>query len=593
MRKNILDNIKFWQPHVPHISPIKKTVNTSIKIAAIVSERLFHGFRYECNLLLLTENSWEETMMHGGPDLLLVESCIATATGDWHLPLNNLSKGPSDVIRILSLAKKNNVPSVFWITQDFQYIEHYKNIAAYFDYVFCADTRSVEALCNAGIKATVLLPAIQPAIYHPFREYDFSRSASLNVLYDGICDLEEYGEHVTLLKDVKKYGLSIIESRYKLLKGRISFFDDLNNNILGCVTFASRIVALKYASAFLMISKSLATRTTQQWMALECAACRTPVLHLGELLKDDIRKDIVAQHKNNSDILTELYRFKEDDLYREKLAHLAWRKVNSEHTFTHRFQTICQAASVPLINNSLPLISTLFASKRESHIENCIKTFKNQKYKNKEMIIIYNGPLSSSITKAKIEEKDCNIRLLVVPEETTLGLSINMGVASANGSYCFKMDDDDLYSEHYISDMMLYTKALDIDLFGKSQSRFTYYESDESYWYTKKSNRSPLCLIPYNHQKYPGKMYVSGNTIGATTQLMKKYPWDNDIPKGSDNVFLASIDTPVNIVTTDVFNMAVVRRKKSFNHTWQIDEEELKHNSIKISSRKEAPCFIV
>ena len=186
----ILGRIHHWVPPVPDFEPIKKKLNSSLKIAAIVDERLYQGVRNEGDLFLLTPDNWKYVLKYGEIDFLLVESCWKTVTGHWYLGQSVHVENNEKLLKIISFAKKNAIPTVFWNTQDHLYHTHYNQFAKNFDYVFCADHVECHLLKKEGIKAEWLPPSIQPAIHNGFIQHDPNCAKfSIDTLYDGYTDI--------------------------------------------------------------------------------------------------------------------------------------------------------------------------------------------------------------------------------------------------------------------------------------------------------------------------------------------------------------------------------------------------------------------
>ncbi|MGH8605201.1 MAG: hypothetical protein ACREXR_21155, partial [Gammaproteobacteria bacterium] len=330
----------YWTPPVPPWKPLRKDPNSSLRIACVVGDRLYRGLRLEGELLVLTPENWRRVLRFGKPDFLLVESFWNTATGHWHMAQSVPSPGREELLDVVSLARRLSIPTVYWNTQDHVYHEPYKDFAGHFDHIFCADPGEAEALRAEGVPAELLYPAVQPALYNPFRLSEHADAFSLGILYDGWADLDRFTERLSVLRDVKKHGLAIIESRYEIFHLRRKRLPEYRDCILGCVTAKSRLMALRHAHAVVTCTHTISSCTTQQWLTMESAACRVPVVHHGESSRNDIRHGCIIPRPDRLDFLSEFVRFREDDLYRERVAHHGWRYVHQCHTYSHRMQSI-------------------------------------------------------------------------------------------------------------------------------------------------------------------------------------------------------------------------------------------------------------
>ncbi|MEZ4579735.1 MAG: glycosyltransferase, partial [Desulfobacterales bacterium] len=401
-----------------------------------------------------------------------------TATGHWQMGQSPGAPGQDELLQILTYARKLNIPSVFWITRGHEYHSHYKDFASHFDFVFCADPRESELLQDEKIKSDILLPCVQPAIYNPFRHYEHYHSFRLGMLYDGWADLDRMEEELGVLKDIIPYGLDIIESRYQIFRNREATLQDFQESIVGCVSEQSRIQALRYAKAYISLDKTLSTKVTQQWLSLEASASRLPVIHYGSVADDDVRNGAIVQCPDQTDFQMEVVRFYEDDLYRDRMAHLGWRKVFQEHTFSHRIRKICMNIGIDHGWIEYPMVSMVTPTKRCEQLQRCLETYEKQSYPDKELILVYNGNPTSQQKKSWAEFDRDDIKFAIVPGDMFAGACLNQGHIMARGEYLFRVDDDDWYGANYLMDMVLQARSIDAQLFGKPPAPL-YFETDQ------------------------------------------------------------------------------------------------------------------
>jgi len=573
----VLELTGYWSPPVPPWTPLKKTLNSCLRMACVVEDRLYQGLRFEGEVLLLTPHNWKHILKHGRPDFLLMESTWNTATGHWHMAQCPVAPGREELLDIVSLARKQSIPTVFWITKGHEYHDHYKDFARNFDNVFCADPREAALLRTEGINAEELLPCVQPAIYNPFRQYEHRDAFSLGVLYDGWADLDRMTNKLRMLQEVKPYGLNIIESRYQIFRRRMDVLPEFKDCILGCVTEQSRIQALRYAKAYITLDNTLSTQTTQQWMTLEAAACRLPVVHHGSLPDNDVRMGCVLSYPDESGILEEFIRFQEDDLYRERVAHLGWRKVFQEHSFAHRVQKICKTVGIDHDWVEYPKASLITPTFRRELLTRCVQTYERQTYPNKELVLVFNGQELPKHADLGLKNLRADIKIANVPGEMFAGACLNQGHVLAEGVYCFRVDDDDYYGENYIFDMILQAKCIDADLFGKPPAPVKF--DDETKIFIRKSNPSHA-IIPYDLLN-TGRQWIGGNSFGYTKCFIVKNYYHEFAFGAADTHLLcnAFCQSGIKCASMDFFNLIAERRKVQQTHTWKIDSQDIITNS--------------
>jgi len=568
-----------WIPPMPPWEPLKKKVNSSLRIACVVEDRLFRGLQYEGEIFLLTPENWRYVLRYGKPDFLLMESIWTDVTGHWHLTETPSSPQYSEMVSMVREAQLAGVPTVFWMTKGHEYHEHYKEFARIFDQVFCADVQGVDRMAEEGIGADLLPPCVQPAIYNPFRDIENFGDFSINVLYDGWGDLDRFSQKLEVFEDVRQFGLAIIDSRYEIFIRRLEELPDYANHILGCVDHGGRVLALKHSKTYLTHEVTSATQITQQWMALEAAATRLPVIHHGKLGDGDIRKGIVTECADNAEFIADILRCNEDELYRERAGHAAWRMTLAQHTFSHRVQKICQKTGINHDWVEFPKASAITPTYRRDYLPRCVDTFNAQTYPNKELVIVFNGNDLPAYTELGAEVNRDIIRISNVPGELFAGACMNHGHQIATGEYCFRMDDDDYYGPNYLMDMMLNLRGVDADLFGKPMSVYYYFPNDGSI-YLKTAKVQPYNLLTKANIEAGRRM--TGNTVSGRRSFFLENPYPDEAHSAADSGFLlsAKLDGKI-IVTWDSLNMVVERRDDQATHTWKVDSERLKKTMLR------------
>lgn len=566
------DRIHYYSPLIPPVKPRKKELNTELKIALIGSDRLYNGFRFEADVFLLTEENWKEALKYLEFDFLLVESCLESTTGHWEYAQIEGSEKNQKLKNLVEFAKEKSIPTVYWFTHDHVYHDNYKIISSIFDYVFCADTEEVILLEKEGIDAIILPPAVQPVLFNPFREYAYYDALNINLLFDGWADIYRFGDQLMVLEELKIYGLKIIDSKKEIFHKKISYIPELADVVLGSVSNITRQTLLKYSKNVVSFDNSLLTKTSQQWDALEVAASRVVQLHRGIFEVNDIRKNIVVENKTDPDIIQKLIHFEENELFREKLAHKAWRNVNLQHTYNHRLVSICEKLKITHNNKKEKKASLITPTYRVDYIEKVIRTFESQTYKNKELNIIYNGFDEIPPDILNNIQKNVSITISSLHPETSVGECLNYGNAISKGDYCFRIDDDDDYGPQYILDMMLHLSAVESNYFGRFPIYY-YLESDGKIHKRKRAAKQ-LVIVPANILRKE-EFRISGNTMSAKRFFLLR----NKYPSKSFNAADTSLQLNVahNIreaLVMDNLNTIINRRADESSHTWRLGREE-------------------
>ena len=561
----------FWVPPVPYFRSPKRHTATNIKVASILSDRLHEGLRYECDLQILTPKNWRSVLDFADVKFFLLESCWDTATGHWHLCQSHDGIAHSALCELIAYCNKKGIPTVYWNTQDVLYHDHFVKMMKKFDHVFCADVNEVQKLRSESITAAVLLPAIQPVLHNPFKDYEFAESFNLGIVYDGWADIFRLENKFKYLQQLKAKGLSIIDSQYRLYKNKLADTRGFAENILGSVTEQSRLMALKYTTIFISSSDTISTPMRQQWMAIEAAACRLPIVHKGVLDNTDIRSKWVDSFEEADDFLNRVELYLEDDLLRQKVAHLAWREVYSQHTFSHRMRTVCSTLGIDYGTEEYPLVSVIIATFRLNLISMCIRRFDEQSYPNKELVLVVNSTEFTVEDAAELIGSRKDVRILTVPSERVEGSCLNYAIAAAEGEYCIKMDDDDIYSQHFVSDMILHSQAINADVFGKGNAYIHFGDDDTTY---QRKSRPQLTIIPENKVL---DAHISGNSLSGKKAFFLEHKYSDRNVSSTDTCFHSNIEGTGGVFALlDDLGLVMERGVDESDHSWRVNSSTLK-----------------
>lgn len=572
-QKTLLQNVKIWNPSVP--LP-EVTVDASPKcprIACILGDKLYHSLKFEANLLILTENNWEEVLQYGRVDFLLVESCWSSVSGDWYLAQTKNSKNISTLSSLLDKAKQLSIPSAYWNTADVLYFDVFNHFSKQFDYIFAADPKTAEKYSSENKRVEILYPAVQPRLFNPFKELQFADDLVIPILFEGWADIYRFKKDLAYLDSFLGQGLGIIESKYTLLKSKLDDIGELSQAYLGYVNFVNRITALKHSSLRIADAVSLATPTEQIWSMLETAACRVPCLFRKGDFDISFLDNCIISCEDSDELFETVQKMNHDDYLKETTAQKLWRNAHEHHSFSTRLQQLCSTLSVSYEKESFPLVSVVLPTFREALIERCVEQFDKQSYPVKELILVMNSnTFSMESVSEKIRDRE-DIKILPVPSNRVEGGCLNFGITAANGFYYVKMDDDDHYGENYILDMVLHNHSIDADIFGKSNCFFHF--EDDNKTYKREVEGKPQFSV-FNTDKAV-KVHISGNSLSGKTSFFQKYNYSDMNIGSTDTHFHHSIaDVPAKCALFDNLGVVVHRAANVDDHSWRTSSDELK-----------------
>lgn len=140
-----------------------------------------------------------------------------------------------------------------------------------------------------------------------------------------------------------------------------------------------------------------------------------------------------------------------------------------------------------------------------------------------------------------------------------MGSRLNQAIDVARGDYWAKMDDDDIYFENYLSDMISLFDFNDYAVVGKF----------EQFIYLSDINKMVL--------RYPGwhnrLSFISGATFVTNRQYGDELRF-GELEKGEDTALLKMAEEKkLKVYAADCFNQIVIRSPDINDHTWQVGSE--------------------
>lgn len=215
------------------------------------------------------------------------------------------------------------------------------------------------------------------------------------------------------------------------------------------------------------------------------------------------------------------------------------------------------------------MISVICCTMRNDFMEKVFQNYEGQKYKKKELIIILNKDnIDIDIWKRRAKpSKDISIYQL--PEKTSLGECLNIGVEYCKYDIISKFDDDDYYSSRYLSHQLKMMKKMYADVVCKRTV----------YMYFEKNKYIALHLPNMEKNIFIDKAV---KMKGATLMIKKEVFSEINFPqvnRGEDTQFLRRcLQKNISIYVTDERDYVCLRRDES-HHTWNINNNKLLEES--------------
>ncbi len=545
--------------------PYRKTRNSRLRIASITLPWMHACLDFEAELIPLNAERWREQIGNARPDFLLVQSIIGKSS-HWNDCLATMNGPTQAFAALLTHCKQQGIPTVFWDTEDHIHFSLFSPFASLFDQVFASNPESATAygkLLNREI--THLGAAIQPALHNPIKPQDHSYHG-FTLLLDGWADILETPDGFEFLTPMLEKGLHVIESRYRLMANKLDDLPAFREHIMGCTSFGQRLSALRHYQVLIFPEDRLSSSMARTWQAMEAVGCGCDVV-MADGRSVGMPEGIVIPARDNQDVRKKALQLLSETGTPRPLSHVARRKLYAAHTYAHRIRTICQTLGIAHDWTEFPLASVILPTKRPELIGSCVDKFDAQSYPSKELIIVINTESTPSRPVMDRINNRKNIRVFQIHQEKNIGACLNHGIAQAKGKYWFKMDDDDFYGPHYLTDMIQLAETADIDILGKPTG-FIYLENKDRVFlrngcvadqYTMGSDHTPP---------------ICGATLGGRLDGVSEFSENHR--SCVDTAFIEGHRAAGRkTLVVDIWNFIALRSRDKTKHTWRHDDTGL------------------
>ena len=166
---------KYLEP-IPIVEHRQK-VNSHIKIACILKDSTFQSLEYECELLTLDKDNWEDIICNANPSLILFETLNSIDVFEnWITKV--LENDNGIFAKFIMYSKQKNIPLILWETEESDFFYKYSTNIKFFDHIFTIYENNIDEYKNVLSHNNVhyLPPAVQPRIYNPINALPIPQS---------------------------------------------------------------------------------------------------------------------------------------------------------------------------------------------------------------------------------------------------------------------------------------------------------------------------------------------------------------------------------------------------------------------------------
>ncbi|WP_227492457.1 glycosyltransferase [Brevibacterium sp. CFH 10365] len=531
------------------------------------------SFGYEWNLIPLNRRAWQQQLYD--VDFVFLESAWNGNSGEWKYQLTGDSGPKNEIIALLAACRKRGIPIVFWNKEDPPHFDDFLPLAKLCDVAFTSDSRLVTRYqAELGHSRVATLPfAAQPAIHSPARPAQ--NFAVRDIAFAGMYfahKFPERREQMDMLLGAAadasgrmEYGLEIF-SRFLGDDERYQFPGQLAEHVIGSLPYRNLLTAYKYYKVFLNVNSVVDSPSMCARRIFEIIAAGTPVVTTPSAATSEFfPRDELPQPESRHDAELVLRAFVRSRELRERTVHKAQRRIWREHTYSQRAMTVMDSLNIAYENPFPQSISTVVSTNRPDHLDNVIATHARQLHDDRQLVLVTHGFEVPADFAGRAKDAGIGDFVIVhVPGDRTLGECLNAGVAASSGDVIAKMDDDDIYGEHYLSDQLAALRYSTADLVGK-----------QAHYLHLRGRNIVMCRFPEREHRFTD--LVMGPTLIGRRDLFEQFPFAHRT-LGEDTDFQRRlVEAGASIYSADRFNFVQVRGDHA--HTWSVDDDLLLANS--------------
>ncbi|MFH5824248.1 glycosyltransferase [Georgenia sp. AZ-5] len=561
--------------------PDREPRRPGLRVAVILDDFSRLAFRYEWQQVEVTPSGWRETLNAEPVDLLFVESAWHGNGDAWQYHLTGTSAPRPALVELVSWCRDRGIPTVFWNKEDPVHYADFLDVARLFDHVFTTDSDRLDDYRRdlGHDRVGTLSFAAQQSIHNPARP---SRGhQSRDIAFAGMYFAHKYPERreqmdlllgaANAVSGRMNHGLEIF-SRYLGGDERYQFPEPFGRRVVGSLDYPRMLSAYRAYKVFLNVNSVVGSPSMCARRIFEITASGTPVVSAQSPAIDNFfDKDTVAQVSDPQETQLTLRALVRNPEARDRMVHLGQRRIWSEHTYTKRVDQVLLVSGIKAMTDVRPSISVLVSTNRPHQLDHVLTTVAAQVEVAPQLLVLAHG-FAPDVARVRAQAVDLGIadfRLLEGGAELTLGNCLNRLVDAADGEVVTKMDDDDLYGPHYLSDQIYAMDYSGADVVGKHAH----------YMYLGERNATVL-RFPEREHRYTD--LVMGPTLMAHREVLREHRFP-DATRGEDTGFLRAVVLDGGTVySSDRFNFMQIRGGgvlRRHQHTWEATDSELLANA--------------
>ncbi len=532
-------------------------------VAVAASYRLVRALAWEWDQVVL-EASSDGGNAVSGVDFVLIEVRAGRVPG-W---------GPvdGDPLTLAASARETGVPVAVWVTAGSSDTETAAALMVSASVVFVADAQAVSAWRRRWPENRIheLAPATAPRLHSPVRGgRGVDRVGAVALVADepSVDDAARAGMDSVIIPATKMSSLPELH----LWRPKKEPDADVKAPSLppgvrnAVVTGVVHDVGEPLVDQYRVVVDAARSAPDSTWTLLDAGAAQSCVVALPEYhnrLPEHLSAH-VATADGSVPFGREIVARATQPELRDREALRLQRAVLAEHTIGHRADTML-ATMGHAVTPADQSVSVIVPTNRAHEIDNVLANVARQAHRDIELVLVLHG-LATDERELATRANDHGIdRLRVIHADSSLplGTVMNMGLDAASGRYLAKMDDDNFYGRHYLTDLLGAFAGTDAGVVGK-WSHYVWLRSTDA-----------VVLRYADHQNRYHRL-VQGGSIVADSELAKEFRF-SDIPRAIDSDFLNRLwAAGVKTYSADRYNFVSIRSADNEAHTWKVTDAQM------------------
>lgn len=370
----------------------------------------------------------------------------------------------------------------------------------------------------------------------------------------------------TVIAPIRELGLHIF-ARNGTVDPKYAWPKEYVPHIVGELPYDQMLAAYKMYKVFLNVNSVLDSPTMCARRVFELSACSTSMVSGWSRAIEETFGSLIPIARDELESYNQVLHLINSPELRARQGHLAMREVFDKHLFSHRVDQILGILGKP-VQQRTRSISVVLPTNRAAQIEHAISSVARQIHRPVQLVMVLHGLDIDPVVVADKARMAGITDVVVLPadESLSLGACLNMGIAAAEGELIAKMDDDNLYGEHYLSDLARAFDYSDAELVGKG-AHYAYFEG----------GNTTMLRLPGLEHRYA--FLVQGGTFLGKADMFRHYGFE-DVTRGEDTRLVRRLkEDRVKIYSADRFNFVYWRSGDKTMHTWQADDIKLTRNA--------------